>query len=29
MELPDTEPEYVMAVEPTVPKWIVLPWTVP
>jgi hypothetical protein len=29
MELPDTEPEYWIAVEPTVPKLMELPFTVP
>jgi hypothetical protein len=29
IEVPDTEPEYVIAVEPTVPKRMVLPFTVP
>ena len=29
IESPETEPEYVMSVDPTVPKLIVLPATVP
>jgi hypothetical protein len=27
--LPDTVPEYVIAAEPTVPKWMLLPRRVP
>ena len=29
MESPETVPEYVIAVEPTVPNWIVFPVTTP